>query len=98
MEAYQKRMKQFGENIMTEEMNLEEVIEHFKQVAKDCPSVTFHVVDLDNYEEQNKEEMIHAYIVIPQWSIRPTKGVNTAGVVPEKSKKKEGRFDDLEVV
>jgi len=58
---------------MTHEMNLEQVTEFFNNTAKDCKFTVFHVVDLDNYTEQMKDEMIHAFLVIPQWCERPRK-------------------------
>ncbi len=55
---------------MTEEYDIDGAKKVFDFIAKDCPWVKFHIVDLDNFEEQNKEEMIHAFIVIPQWTYR----------------------------
>jgi hypothetical protein len=59
---------------MTEEMDVEQMKFLCDMTAKDCPWVKFHVVDLDNYKEQMQDEMIHAFIVIPQWCERPKKG------------------------
>jgi len=56
---------------MTEEYDFEGAKKFFEYIANDCPWVKFHIVDLDNADEQMKEEMIHAFIVIPQWCERP---------------------------
>jgi len=58
---------------MTDEFNIEDAKVFFDCVAKNCSWLKFYIVDLDNYEEQNKEEMIHAFLVIPQWCERPKK-------------------------
>jgi hypothetical protein len=58
---------------MTDEFDIHGVKKFFDHVAKDCSWLKFHVVDLDNYEEQCKDEMIHAFLVIPQWCERPRK-------------------------
>lgn len=58
---------------MTEEMDVDQMKFFCDLTAKDCPWVKFHVVDLDNYKDQMQDEMIHAFIVIPQWCERPKK-------------------------
>lgn len=58
---------------MTDEFDWTEAKKFFDYIAKDCSWVKFHIVDLDNVDEQIKEEMIHAFIVIPQWCERPKK-------------------------
>ena len=61
------------EERMTDEFDIHGAKKFFDHVAKDCPWLKFYIVDLDNYEEQNKEELIHAFMVIPQWCERPKK-------------------------
>jgi hypothetical protein len=68
---------------MTEEMDLDQVKFLFDLTTKDCPWTIFHVVDLDNYKEQMKDEMIHAYLVIPQWCERPKKSKSIKEEVKE---------------
>lgn len=58
---------------MTDEFNVEDVKRFFDYVAKGCPWLKFYIVDLDNYEKQCEDEMIHAFMVIPQWCERPKK-------------------------
>jgi hypothetical protein len=55
---------------MTHEFNLDDMTSFMSDVVKECPHCKFHVVDLENFDEQNKTEQIHAFIVIPQWSDR----------------------------
>jgi hypothetical protein len=58
---------------MTYEYDWKDMKQMCEVTVRDCPWVKFHVVDLENYDEQIKEEMIHAFIVIPQWCERPRK-------------------------
>jgi hypothetical protein len=61
---------------MTFEFTQTQVENIFRATVHDCPHCTFNVVDMDNYKEQMETEMIHSFLIIPQWTERPRKKSN----------------------
>jgi len=55
---------------MTDQLKRIQVENLFRATESDCPWVSFHVVDLDNYEKRIEEETIHAFLIVPQWTER----------------------------